>query len=161
MSPRDTIERVVDVLQRADSLFASAEAPAAATLDKVQRAAEASHAAVGPTGEMAGSLADAHHETLASVARRLDECAASDAHLVEQLARAADSHAHSAAQAGEVASRAAESCETLGEWSEIPAAEIAALMALRRAMTEMQALMTQQAGESMRTAENLTNLSYE
>lgn len=161
MSPRDTIERVVDVLHRADALFASAEAPAAATVEKIQQAADVSANLAGPTSDMAGAVAEAHVEMLASVAQRLSQHAATDTRLLEQLTRAADSHAQSAARSGAVAGDAEDTCEQLDEWSEIPAAEIAQLVILRRAVAEMQVLITQQANESTRVTEDLINLSYE
>ncbi|MDA2893430.1 hypothetical protein PDG61_21120 [Mycolicibacterium sp. BiH015] len=161
MSPRDTIERVMDVLHRADALFTSAEAPAAGTVEKLQQASQSSATLAGPTDDMAGAITDAHREMLATVAQRLSHHATTDARLLEQLARAADSHTQSAARAGAVAAGAEDTCEHLGEWSDIPAAEIATLVALRRAVTEMQALMTQQASQSMRTAEDIVNLGYE
>lgn len=162
MPVEDVVARVVEVLARAESLFAlPADAAAAAgAAGQVADATAASRAIAPRTAELSGAAAAAHGEAVDAAAQRLERTAATDSELARHLADTADSHHGGRSRATELRATAAEIPTALGPAVEIPAGEMAALKALRNRVAGMQQLLAQHSGESAGVAGEIRNLGY-
>jgi len=161
MSVQDVANRVVEVLSRAESLFATpADAATSHMTAAVDVASETSRAIGARTDELGGALASAHHDVLDTIARRLDEVGDTDSQLIEHLAGAGHSHASGGSQATDLRVGAEEIPSRLGPTNELPASELAGLLALRNQVAGMQRLLAEHTGEAARAADDIHGLAY-
>jgi hypothetical protein len=161
MSVQDVVDGVVEVLSRAESLFTpAANAPSQITA-AIDDATEASRAIGAHTDELGGALASAHHDVLENVARRLEAIGDTDSRLISELSRAAESHTSGASQAAELRLGAEELPARLGPAAELPASELAGLLALRNQVADMQRLLAEHTSAAARDAEVILGLGYE
>jgi hypothetical protein len=161
MSVQDVVDRVVDVLSRAESLFATpADIVTSRMTGAVEGASEASRAIGARTGELGGALASAHHDALDTIARRLDNVGDTDSRLAEHLARAGEVHASGGSQATNLRAGAEEIPSRLGPTSELPASELAGLLALRNHVAGMQRLLAEHTSQAARAADDIHGLTY-
>jgi hypothetical protein len=160
MSVQDVVDGVVEVLSRAESLFNPADTAPSQTTAAIDDAAEASRAIGAHTDELGGALASAHHETLDNVAQRLEAIGDTDSQLVEHLARSAEAHASGAPQATDLRLGAEELPSRLGPTTGLPASELAALLALRNQVADMQRLLAEHTSQAARDAEVILGLGY-
>jgi hypothetical protein len=148
------------VLSRAESLFNPADTAPSQTTAAIDDAAEASRAIGAHTDELGGALASAHHETLDNVAQRLEAIGDTDSQLVEHLTRSAEAHASGASQATDLRLGAEELPSRLGPTTGLPASELAALLALRNQVADMQRLLAEHTSQAARDAEVILGLGY-
>jgi hypothetical protein len=160
MSVQDVVDGVVEVLSRAESLFNPADTAPSQTTAAIDDAAEASRAIGAHTDELGGALASAHHETLDNVAQRLEAIGDTDSQLVEHLTRSAEAHASGASQATDLRLGAEELPSRLGPTTGLPASELAALLALRNQVSDMQRLLAEHTSQAARDAEVILGLGY-
>jgi uncharacterized phage infection (PIP) family protein YhgE len=162
MSVQDVADRVVEVLSRAESLFAppADTAPSRMTA-AVNDASEASRAIGARTDELGGALASAHHEKLDTITRRLEAIGEKDSQLIEHLTHAAESHASGASHATALRQGAEDIPSRLGPSSELPASELAGLLALRNQLADMQSLLAEHTSQAATTAEAILGLRYQ
>ena len=160
MSVQDVVDGVVEVLSRAESLFNPADTAPSQTTAAIDDAAEASRAIGAHTDELGGALASAHHETLDNVAQRLEAIGDTDSQLVEHLTRSAEAHASGASQATDLRLGAEELPSRLGPTTGLPASELAALLALRNQVADMQRLLAEHTSQAARDAEVILGLGY-
>ena len=160
MSVQDVVDGVVEVLSRAESLFNPADTAPSQTTAAIDDAAEASRAIGAHTDELGGALASAHHETLDNVAQRLEAIGDTDSQLVEHLTRSAEAHASGASQATDLRLGAEELPSRLGPTTGLPACELAALLALRNQVADMQRLLAEHTSQAARDAEVILGLGY-
>jgi hypothetical protein len=158
MSVQDVVDGVVEVLSRAESLFNPADTAPSQTTAAIDDAAEASRAIGAHTDELGGALASAHHETLDNVAQRLEAIGDTDSQLVEHLTRSAEAHASGASQATDLRLGAEELPSRLGPTTGLPASELAALLALRNQVADMQRLLAEHTSQAARDAEVILGL---
>ena len=152
---------VVEVLSRAESLFATpGDAAASGTADTMGQAAEASRMIAAHAEELSGSVGTAYSELATSAAQHLEHAAGTDAALADQLARAAATHGGGASLAAALRAGAAEVPARLGPWADLPAGELAGLVALRNKLSGMQRLLAEHSGEAARAAEAIRGLGY-
>jgi hypothetical protein len=162
MSVQDVADRVVEVLSRAESLFATpADTAPSQMAAAVDDASEASRAIGARTDELGGALASAHHDVLDTIARRLDDVGDTDSQLIEHLTRAGEAHASGGSQATNLRAGAEEIPSRLGPTSELPASELAGLLALRNQVAGMQRLLAERTSEAMRASDDIHGLRYE
>jgi hypothetical protein len=161
MSVQDVVDRAVDVLSRAESLFtAPAETVTSRMTAAVNDASEASRAIGARTDELGGALASAHHDVLDNIARRLDDVGDTDSQLIDHLTRSGQAHASGGSRATDLRLGAAEIPSRLGPSSALPASELAALLALRNQVADMQGLLAEHTGEAARAADVIVGLGY-
>jgi hypothetical protein len=161
MSVQDVVDRVVEVLSRAESLFAMpADAATSHMTAAVDDASEACRAIGARTDELGGALASAHHNVLDTIARRLDDVGDTDSQLIEHLTRAGQAHASGGSQATDMRLGAEEIPSRLGPSSELPASELAGLLALRNQVAGMQRLIAEHASQAARAADDIRGLTY-
>ncbi len=161
MSLQDVADRVVEVLSRAESLFATpSDTPTARMTPAVDHASEASRAIGARTDELGGALASAHHDVLEMIARRLDDVGDTDSRLIAHLAGAGHAHASGGSQAVDLRLGAQEIPSRLGPTSVLPASEVAALLALRNQIAGMQRLVAEHSSEAAGTADDIHGLTY-
>ena len=160
MSVQDVVDGVVEVLSRAESLFNPADTAPSQTTAAIDNASEASRAIGAHTDELGGALASAHHETLDNVAQRLEAIGDTDSQLVEHLTRSAEAHASGASQATDLRLGAEELPSRLGPTTGLPASELAALLALRNQVADMQRLLAEHTSQAARDAEVILGLGY-
>jgi hypothetical protein len=161
MSVQDVVDRVVEMLSRAESLFASpADAATSNAVDALTGAAEASRIIAARTEALGGALASAHRGLLRTVARRIEQAAGTDAQLAEHIARAGQVHAEGGSRATDLRLGAQEIQSQLGPWSEVPASELAGLLALRGRVADMQRLLADHTSEAARATEEVLGLGY-
>jgi hypothetical protein len=162
MSVQDVVDGVVEVLGRAESLFTTpADTATSHTTAAIDDASEASRAIGAHTDELGGALASAHHETLDNVAQRLEAIGDSDSQLVEHLTRSAEAHASGASHATDLRLGAQELPSLLGPTAELPAAELAGLLALRDQVADMQRLLAEHTSQAARDADVIRGLGYQ
>jgi hypothetical protein len=162
MSVQDVVDHVVEVLSRAESLFFAPADPAAPPITAaVHDASEASRAIGAHTDELGGALASAHHEMLDNVAHRLETIGGTDSQLVEHLTRSAEAHASGASQATDLRLGAEDLPSRLGPTTELPAAELAALVALRSQAADMQRLLAEHTSRAAGAADVIRGLGYQ
>jgi hypothetical protein len=162
MSVQDVVDSVGEVLSRAESLFtAPVDAELAHMTSAVNDASEASRAIGAHTDELGGALASAHHEMLDNVALRLEAIGDTDSQLVEHLTRSAEAHASGASHATDLRLGAEELPSRLGPTSGLPASELAALLALRNHVADMQHLLAEHASQAARDADVILGLGYQ
>jgi hypothetical protein len=162
MSVQDVAYRVVEVLSRAESLFATpADTATSHMTAAVDDASEASRAIGARTDELGGALASAHHDVLGTIARRLDDVGDTDSHLVEHLTRAGQTHASGGTQATDLRLGAEEISSRLGTTSELPASELAGLLALRNQVAGMQRVLAEHTSGAARAADDIHGLTYQ
>ena len=162
MSVQDVADRVVEVLSRAESLFATpADAATAHMTTAFNEASGASRAIGARTDELGGALASAHHDALDTIARRLDAVGDADSQLIEHLTRSGHAHASGGSQATDLRLRAEETPSRLGPTSELPTSELAALLALRNQIAGMQRLLGEHISAAARAADDIRGLTYQ
>jgi phosphoenolpyruvate-protein kinase (PTS system EI component) len=162
MSVQDVVDRVAEVLSRAESLFATpADTASSRMTAAVEDASEASRAIGARTDELGGALASAHHDVLDTIARRLDDVRDTDSRLVEHLTRAGQAHASGGSQATDLLAGAEEIPSRLGTTSELPASGLAGLLALRNQIAGMQRLLAEHTGEAARASDDIRGLTYQ
>lgn len=161
MPVEDVVARVVEVLERAESLFASpAETSISGAADAVTAAAQTSHAIAARTEDLGGALASAHRDVLTGVADRLDRAADTDAALTDQVSRAGHAHADGATMAADLRVGAQEIPHRLGPWTDLPSSELAGLLVLRNRVADMQRLLVDHGSEAARVADAIVSLGY-
>jgi hypothetical protein len=161
MSVQQMAARVVEVLARAESLFSTpgdSAAPEAA--GRTDDAAHASAAISTSTAELSGVLASAHRDLLAETTHRLEDAAATDARLGDSVSDTSTAHSAARSQATDLRAGAAEIPTVLGPWAELPAAELAALKALRNRVAGMQRLLADHSAEAARVGGEIRSLGY-
>jgi hypothetical protein len=162
MSVQDVADRVVEALSRAESLFATpADTASSRMTAAVEDASETSRAIGARTDELGGALASAHHDALDTIARRLDDVGATDAQLIEHLTRAGQAHASGATQATDLRAAAEEIPSRIGPASELPASELAGLLALRNQIAGMQRLLAEHTSQAAHAADDIHGLTYQ
>ena len=162
MSLQDVAEHVVAVLTRVESLFsAPTDAEATQLTEAIDDALDASGAIGVRTDELGGALAAAHHDMLGAVGRRLEAVGDTDSRLIEALGRAAAAHASAASHAAELRQEAEDLPSRLGPAGELPASELAALLALRSQVGGMQRLIAEHTSEAARAADVIGTLGYQ
>jgi len=161
MSVQDVVDHTVDVLSRAESLFTvPADAVTSRMTAAVDDASKASRAIGARTDEVGGALASAHHDVLDNIACRLDDVGDTDSELIEHLTRAGQAHASGGSRATELRLGAAEIPSRLGPSSALPASELAALLALRIQVADMQRLLAEHTSLAARAADVIVGLEY-
>jgi hypothetical protein len=162
MSVQDVVERVVQVLSRAESLFtAPADTAASGMTAAVDDASDACRAIGARTDELGGALASAHHDVLENVARHLEAIGDTDSQLVEHLTRSAEAHASGASRATDLRRGAEELPSRLGPTAQVPASQLAGLLALRHQVADMQRLLAEHTSQAARDAEVIRGLGYQ
>jgi hypothetical protein len=162
MSVQDVAGRVVEALSRAESLFATpADAASPHMTAAVEDASEASRAIGAHTDELGGALASAHQDVLDTIARRLDDVGATDSQLVEHLTQAGQAHASGGTQATDLRAAAVEIPSRLGPTSDLPAAELVGLLALRNQVAGMQRLLAEHTSQAAHAADDIHGLTYQ
>jgi ABC-type transporter Mla subunit MlaD len=162
MSVQDVVNRVVEVLSRAESLFATpADAATSHMTAAVDDASEASRAIGARTDEFGGALASAHHDVLDTIARRLDDVGDTDSQLIEHLTRVGHAHASGGSQATDFRASAEEIPSRVGPSSELPASELAGLLALRNQVAGMQRLLAEHTSQAARASDDIRGLTYQ
>jgi ABC-type transporter Mla subunit MlaD len=153
---------VVEVLCGAEALFAApADTATPRMTAAVDDASEASRAIGARTDELGGALASAHHDVLDTIARRLDDVGDTDSQLIEHLARSGQAHASAGSQATDLRVGAEEIPSRLGLTSDLPASELAGLLALRNQVAGMQRLLAEHTSEAARAADDIHGLTYQ
>ena len=162
MSVQDVADRVVEVLSRAESLFATpADASTSHMTAAVDDASDASRAIGARTDELGGALASAHHDVLDTTVRHLDDVGDTDSQLIAHLAHAGQAHASGGSQATDLRAGAEEIPSRLGPTNELPASEVAALLALRNQIANMQRLLTEHTSQAAQAADDIRGLGYQ
>jgi hypothetical protein len=162
MSVQDVVDGVVEVLSRAESLFAAPADPVAEDVTAAIGDATNASAAIGArTDELGGVLASAHHDALDTISRRLQGIGDTDLRLVEHLTAAAGVHANGTADAADLRRAAQELPSRLGPTGELPVSELAALLALRNQVADMQRLIAEHASHAARAAEIILGSGYQ
>lgn len=162
VSIEGVVASTVAVLRRAESLFsATADSTVGGAADAVTEAAAASHAIAARTEDLGGALASAHRDVLAEAADRLDRVSDTDTALAEQIGRAGDAHADGAAAATDLRVGAQDIPARLGPWADLPAGELAGLVALRNRVVDMQRLLASHGNEASRIADTIAGLGYD
>jgi hypothetical protein len=161
MSVQDLVDRVVAVLARAESLFTSpGQAATARAAQTLTDAAEASATIAARTDELSGAGASAHRDVLASAAKRLEHAAETDTRLTEQLGRAGQAHAAGAAESTQLREGAQDEPTQLDAWTELPAGELATLMALRNRVADMGRLLADHTSQAAQATDDIVRLHY-
>lgn len=162
MSVQGVVTQVVEVLRRAESLFASpADAAISRAADAVTEAAEASRAIGLRTDELGGALVSAHHDLLSAAASHLEQSAATDTELADHLVRASHAHADGGSAATDLRVGAEDVASRLGPLSDVPAGQLAGLLALRNRVADMQRLLADHTSEARRAADAIVGLGYQ
>jgi hypothetical protein len=162
MSVQDVADSVVEVLSRAESLFATpSDAATSHMTAAVDDASDASRAIGARTDELGGALASAHHDVLDTIARRFDDIGDTDSQLAEHLTRASHAHVSGGTQATDLRAGAEEIPSRLGPTGELPASELAALLALRNQVAGMQRLIAEHTGHAAHAADDIHGLTYQ
>jgi hypothetical protein len=162
VSVEDVVAQVVEVLSRAESLFAApCDSTMSGATEAMSEAADASHAIATRTDELGGALASAHHDVLTRLVDRLDWAAGTDAELADHIARVVASHADGAAGATDIRVGAQEVPARFGPWADVPASELAGLIALRNRVADMQRLLAHHSSEAAWSAGAIGGLGYQ
>jgi hypothetical protein len=162
VSVQGVVAQVVEVLRRAESLFASpADTAISGAADAVTGAAEASRAIGARTDELGGVLVSAHHALLSAAASHLEQSAATDTELADHLMRASQAHADGGSAATDLRVGAEDVPSRLGPLSYLPAGEHVGLLALRNRVADMQRLLADHTSEARRAADAIVSLGYQ
>jgi len=162
MSLQDLVDRVVAVLSHAESLFASrSDGAAAARAGRtLAHAADASRGIAARAEELTGAGASAHRDILAGAADRLGQAAETDRLLIEQLRCAGRAHDAGASRSTQLREGAQELPDQLDTCTEIPAGELATLMALRGQVASMGRLIADHTSQAAQASDDITKLRY-
>jgi hypothetical protein len=154
--------RVVQVLTRAESLFAAGADTdaAAAALSRTSTAAETARAVAARAADMSGALVQGHRDVAAARAECLEHASGMDQRLVDHLTRSIELHTVGLTQASGLRAGAAEVPGQLQPWADIPASDLAGLKMLRNHLAAMQRLLAQHSAVSARTATDIADMNY-
>jgi hypothetical protein len=154
--------RVVEVLTRAESLFAvPADAAAASTAaDQLGQAAHANRALGGRNAELSGAGATGHRQLVDESAAGVGAAARADEQLAAHLTAAAARHHHGRVRAQDLCADAAAVPERLAALSGTAAGDLAALKALRALLAGMQQLVAEHAGQGAAAAAQIRAVDY-
>jgi hypothetical protein len=153
--------RVVQVLTRAESLFAVPEDAAAATAaDQLGQAADANRALGGRSAELAGTGAVAHRQLVDASAAAVAASARADGQLAAHLTAAAARHHHGRARARDLRADAAAVPERLAALSGTATGELAELKTLRAHVARMGQLLAEHAGQDAAAAAQIRAVDY-
>ena len=158
----DVAAHVVDVLTRAESLFADAAGAELVTTaaDQVTEAAGTARGLSARTADMSGAIVATHRELAAASAEHLDQASGVDARLADHLGRTTALHGAGLSQASGLRAGAGGVPSQLAPWEETPASELAGLKMLRNHLAAMQRLLAQHNAVAARTAADISTLSY-
>jgi hypothetical protein len=157
---QEVAAQVLAILTRAESLFAADAARVDAPPGLVGAAAETARAIATRTAEMAGAAVRGHGEMITTSADRLDRASDADDRLVENLRGSAQFHDAGRSQAAALRAAAADVPGQLGRCSELPAAEVVGLKALRSQLVGMQHLLARHSAAGARVAAEISTLRY-
>ncbi len=156
MTVDEVAARVVDVLTRAETLFAPPgewQPPA-----DVGAAAQTAAAIAARTADLSGATASAHRDMIA--AGHLERASDADTRLADALQRSAQLHGQGASQAAGLRAAAAEVPAQVSRWAELPAAQAAGLNTLRTQLVGMQRLLARHRAAAARTAAEISAVRY-
>ena len=156
----DWVTRVVDVLTRAETLFAATALPADTTVGELGAAADASEALVARTAELSGSGVSSHRQAARVSAAALGAAADTDAALIEHLSSAASIHRHGAEQAAHLRGSAAAIADMVAPLRGTPAGDMVVLKTLRAQLAGMQELVAAHCSHGAAAAEQIRGLGY-
>jgi uncharacterized protein involved in exopolysaccharide biosynthesis len=162
MMLNEVAARVVEVLTRAESLFAVPEDAAAASTaaDQLGQAADAHRALGGHNAELSGAGATGHRQLVDESAAGVGAAARADEQLAAHLTAAAARHHHGRARMQELRSEAAAVLERFATLSGTGTSELAALKALRAQVAAVQQLLAEHAGQSAAAAAQIRAVDY-
>ena len=160
MAVQEVAARVLTILTRAESLFSADAAPVEVPASLVGAAAEAARAIAARTAEMSGATVRGHGEMIMAGADRLELASDTDHRLAENLRSSAQFHDAGRSQAAALRAAAADVAGQLQPWSELPAAEVAGLKALRTQLAGMQHLLVRHSAAGARVAAEIGTLRY-
>ena len=162
MTVDDVAARVVQVLTRAESLFAVPEeaTAAGAAVDQLGHAAETDRALGRRTGELSGAGATGHRQLAAESAAALAAAARADAQLAAHLTATAARQHSDRIRAQELRADAAAVTEGLGALSGSATGDLAALRTLRAQLAGMQRLLAEHAGQDAAAADEIRAVHY-
>ena len=152
--------RVLAILTRAESLFSADTARAAVSQSPVGAAAQTARAIATRIAEMSGATVRGHGEMITASAGRLELASDADDRLTENLRSSAQLHDAGRSQAAALRAAAADVPGQLQPWSELPAAEVAALKALRTQLAGTQHLLARHSAAGARVAAEISTLRY-
>lgn len=157
----DVAARVVQVLIRAESLFAVPEdAAAAAAADQLGRAADAHRALGRRNAELSGAGATGHRQLVDESVAGVAAAARAEEQLAAHLTAAAARHHHGLARARDVRADAAAVPERLAALSGTATGELAALKTLRTHVARMGQLLAEHAGQDTAAAAQIRAVEY-
>jgi hypothetical protein len=162
MSVQDFVDRVVEVLSRAESLFATpADSVTSRMTGAVDDASEASRGIGARTDELGGALASAHHGVLDTIARRLDDVGDTDSQFIDHLTRSGHVHTSGGTHAIDLRAGAEQIPSRIGLSNELPASELAGLLAPRNRVAGMQRLLAEHTSQAAHAADDIHGLTYQ
>jgi hypothetical protein len=97
---------------------------------------------------------------LAAAAEKLERAADTDTRLTEQLGRAGQTHAAGASESTQLRERAHAIPDQLDAWTQVPAAELATLLALRSQVANMQRLIADHTSQAAQATDDIVRLHY-
>lgn len=160
MAVEEVAARVLAILTRAESLFSADAAGAEVPPSPVGAAAQTARAIAARTAEMSGVTVRGHREMITAGADRLERASDADDRLAENLRSSAQLHDAGRSQAAALRAAAADVPGQLQPWSQLPAAEIAGLQALRTQLAGMQHLLARHSAAGARAAAEISTLRY-
>jgi hypothetical protein len=162
MTVDDVAARVVQVLTRAESLFAVPEDAAAtsAAADQLRHAADATRALGTRDVELSGTGATGHRRLVDESAANEAAAARADEQLAGHLTAAAARHHHGRIRAQALRADAAAVPEQFAALSGSATAELAALRTLRAHLTGMQRLLAEHTGQDAAAADQIRAVDY-
>jgi hypothetical protein len=162
MTLDDVAARVVQVLARAESLFAVPEdtAAASAASDQLGQATDAHRALGEHDSELSGAGATGHRQLVDESAAGVAAAARADEQLAAHLTAAAARHHHGQARAQDLRADAAAVPERFAALSGTVTGELAALKALRAQVAGAQQLLAEQAGQGAAAAAQIRAVDY-
>jgi hypothetical protein len=158
----DVAARVVQVLTRAESLFAIPEdaSAASAAADQLEQAASTNRALGGRSAELTGAGPTAHRQLVDESAAGMAAAARADEQLAAHLTSAAARHHRGRAQAQSLRAAAAAVPDQFAALSGTGAGELAALKSLRAHLAGMQQLLAEHAGQGAAAAAQIRAVDY-
>jgi len=158
----DVAARVVQVLSRAESLFAVPEDAVAASTaaDQLGQASEVNRALGGRTAELTGAGAGAHRRLVDESAADVAAAARADEQLAAHLTAAAARHRRGRTRAQHLRADAAAVPDQFATLSGTAAGELAALKNLRAQLAGMQRLLAEHAGQGAAAAAQIRGVDY-
>jgi hypothetical protein len=160
MAVEDLVTRVVDVLTRAESLFATAAGPAENATGALGHAAEVNDTLSSRTADLSGAGVSSHREAVQRSAARMGAAADIDAALAEHLSSAASMHSGGAGQAGDLRAGAASIAEIVGPLRGTAPGDMVILKALHARVAGMQQLVAEHSDLATASAEQIRSLGY-